>query len=100
MDARHHEMRLDRPTAPVLDLARRLAGRWLALAGGGTLLLADEPPTWRPVEAHRDLGPMSEPWHGRSLEFDAHLSQLMAEPLGLLELIAPASEWTALERAP
>jgi hypothetical protein len=87
----------DRPPARVIDFARRLAACWLAIAGGGVLGLDTGDPVWRPIEAIRDLGPMPETWHGRSFAFDAHLSQLMSEPFGVLELLAPASVLHELE---
>ncbi len=98
MDPRLREIAVDRPSALVVDLARRLASRWLAIASGDALVLAAAW-TWRPIAEPRDLGAIDEPWHGRSFAFDAHLSQLMSEPLGVLELCAPASAITDLSGA-
>jgi len=98
MDPRLREIDVDRPSALVVDFARRLASRWLAIASNDALVLAAAWRWWL-IDEPRDLGASAERWHGRSFTFDAHLSQLMSEPLGILELCAPASAITDLSGA-
>jgi hypothetical protein len=72
----HHE----RPTEPVVRFVRELVDVW-AVAAGHALAIA---PSWRSFDTPRMT---VAGWRGRQLAFDAHLSQLMSEPLGALVLL-------------
>lgn len=76
---------LELPTDPVIGFGRELVDVWLVAAGYPR---SAAPPTWRPATTRR---PAVAGLRGRQLAFDAHLAQLLSEPLGELVLFSRPS---------